>query len=139
VAPTACGVDQVTKLIGAFIDAFNAGNDPARLFAPSAETGISEEVRFISRFQWYSADGGGLPHVAMFERRDLAAYFARRHAANEHTALVSLEYTPHAERYPRADFGFVVTRTAADLEPLGDVVGKGAINCRDQTVLVWTT
>lgn len=137
-APIACGTEQVTQLVSAFIEAFNAGNDPARLFAPSPEPGVSEQIRFTSRFQWYAANGGGLPTVTVAERKDLAAYFARRHAANEHITLLSLT-TLHTERYPRADVGLLVTRTAADLGPLGDVDVKTAINCRDQTILVWVT
>lgn len=133
-----CGEEQVRQIIGTFIDAFNGGDDPARLFAPSAEPGISEQVRFTSRFTWYASSGGGLPHVAIYERKDLAAYFAQRHAASERISLMSLTYPPNQlERYPRADLSVLVTRTAADLQPLRDVVGKAAVNCRDQTVLVW--
>jgi hypothetical protein len=128
----------VTRLVRAFIDSFNAGNDPARLFAPAPESGISEQIRFTSRFQWYAAKGGGLPTVTVEERKDLAAYFARRHLANEHVALMSVT-TLHTESYPRADVGLLVTRTAVDLGPLGDVEVKAAINCRDQTILVWVT
>lgn len=136
--PTACAGDEVKKLLTDFIDAFNTGRDPARLFAPTAESGIDAKSRFASRFHWYSVSGGGIPNLAIYERSDLAAYFSRRLAANERIALVSLTYTPDAERYPRADVSFVVIRTASDLGSVGEQVGKAAINCRDQTILVWT-
>lgn len=121
--------------MNAFIDAFNRGDDPARFFAPARDGPVSEKTS-RTHFHWYSA--GAPPNVAIYERSELAAYFARRHVAGERWSLVRLNYVPYPPDYPRAGFGIFVTRTAPDIAPGGPGEGKSAINCAERTILVLT-
>ncbi len=142
-APASCDADSVRIVVTAFIDAFNRGEDPARYFAPGGLAPASD-VNLATRFRWYSASGFGVPHVAIYDRHDLAPYFARRHAIGERWSLVTL--TPLGVQDPRADFVFTISRSAPDLRPgepqhggpPGTVFGKGALNCEQRTILVFT-
>ena len=128
-------------ILSEFIDAFNRGEDPARYFAPAG--GPVSEATFATHFRWYSASGGS-PNVSIYERRDLAPYFARRHSVGERWSLVSL--SPTGVQYPRADFVFTLSRSAPDVRPgesqhggpLGTIFGKGALNCEQRTILLFT-
>jgi hypothetical protein len=132
-APASCGVNEVLLILNTFVEAFNRGEDPARFFATS------------SGFQWYSASGRGRANIAIDRRGDLAAYFASRHSAGERWSHLTLQYSGEGQAYPRADFGFLITRSGPDLaeltaaeSTLGQTQGKGALNCRDRLILVFT-
>ncbi len=141
-APVSCSADSVRLVLTAFIDAFNRGEDPARFFAPAPTGPVSDET-LATRFLWYSASTGS-PNVTIYERRDLAPYFARRHSVGERWSLVSL--SPTGVQYPRADFVFMLSRSAPDFRPgesqhggpPGTIFGKGALNCEQRTILVFT-
>jgi len=141
-SPVSCDADSVRLVLTAFIDSFNRGEDPARFFAP-APTGPVSDAHLVARFNWYSASGGS-PNVTIYERRDLAPYFARRHSVGERWSLVSL--SPTGVEYPKAGFVFMLTRSAPDFRPgesqhggpPGTIFGKGALNCEQRTILVFT-
>ena len=133
-----CNEDDVRLLVNAFIDAFNRGDDPGRFFAPApASPGVVSEMTTRTHFHSYSASGGP-PNVAIYERRELAPYFSRRHTAGERLSLVRLVYVPDPTDYPRAGFIIFLNRTAPDIGPRGPVEGKSAINCVEKTILVLT-
>lgn len=142
-APASCDADSVRMVVTAFIDAFNRGDDPARYFAPGGLAPVSD-VNLATRFRWYSASGG-VPTVAIYDRGDLAPYFARRQALGERWSLVTL--SPNLGLpYPRADFALTISRSAPDFRPgepqhggpPGTIFGKGSLNCEQRTILVFT-
>ena len=132
-------------VVTAFIDAFNRGEDPARYFAPAAPAGPLSDQSLATRFRFYSASGFGVPHVAIYDRSELAPYFARRHAIGERWSLVTLSPSL-GERYPRADFEFNLSRSAPDLRPVGSPHGLppgtlfvgASLNCEQRTILALT-
>ena len=137
-APASCSDREVRQVLTDFIGAFNRGDDPARFFAPLLGG-------YSTGFQWYSASGRGLASVRIYERKDLAAYFAWRQSVGERWSELNLLHVAEGQSYPRADFGFLITRSAPDLallEPiegtLGQTQGKGALNCKDRGILVFT-
>lgn len=137
-APASCGDREVRQVLTDFIGAFNRGDDPARFFAPLLGG-------YSTGFQWYSASGRGLANVRIYERKDLGAYFAWRQSVGERWSELTLLHVADGQSYPRADFGFLITRTAPDLAPLGPIEGtlgqtqgKGALNCRDRGILVFS-
>ena len=80
----------------------------------------------------------------MSDRRRLAAYFARRHAREEHWSLESLRVHGNTLANGRGwktygNFEFRIIRRATDL-PETPYVGKGALHCyaasADQ-LIVW--
>ena len=136
-APASCGVNEVLLILNTFVEAFNRGDDPARFFSTSGGNATG--------FQWYSASGRGRAHVVIDQRNDLAAYFASRHLAGERWSQLTLQYSGDRQAYPRADFGFLITRSGPDLaelttaeSTLGQTQGKGALNCRDRLILLFT-
>jgi hypothetical protein len=138
IAPKSCGDDEVRLVLNNFVDAFNRGDDPARYFAPTSGG-------YATGFQWYSASGRGRPNIAIERRADLAPYFASRHSAGERWSQPTIQYLAQGQSYPRADFAFLITRSApdlADLTPaestLGQTQGKGALNCKERVILVLT-
>lgn len=81
-------------------------------------------------------------HRVVRDRDDLAAYFGQRVLANEHLELVSLRIKFDPDRN-LGHMSLVVRRTADDLAGLGignaDIAtGKGAIDCGDGKIVVWS-
>lgn len=140
-APASCDADSVRLVVTDFIDAFNRGEDPARYFAPAGPAPVSD-VNLATRFRWYSASGFGVPNVAIYDRSDLATYFARRHAIGERWSLGTLSAAIGGP-YPRADFEFTLSRSAPDLRPVGSqhglppgtIIVGASLNCEQRTIL----
>jgi len=138
VMPPGCTQMDVAALLAQFFDAFNRGDQVqlATFFADSS-----------ADFQWYSVTEGqeGEPffrHVSMHSRADLPTYFQQRHAHGERLILRTVEIGP-SWQYGQGDILYDLTRTADDLPPgFGGpehiAFGKGAINCADQTIYVWS-
>ena len=136
--PAPCGDREVRQVLSDLIDAFNRGDDPARFFSPQIGG-------YSNGFQWYSASGRGLASVRIYQRKELAAYFAWRQSVGERWSQLMLQHVAERQSYPRADFGFLLTRTAPDLTDLGPIEGtlgqtqgKGALNCTEHGILVFT-
>lgn len=153
-APAGCTREGAAHLIEGFFAAFNAG-DQAQL------------GRFFGgRFHWYSVTEGDLEHggrhfvayhprsglllgpfppgsrVTVGQHELLLPYFAERHAHGERLQLRAVD--GHADT-ARGLFHFVytITREADDLPsdlggPDHRASGKGAIDCLDQTIMVWS-
>lgn len=147
--PPGCKREEVTRLVERFLDAFNRGDQEqlARFFGP--------------RFEWYSVgDGkrhslaynpngglrvGGFPaglEVTVGHQDLLLPYFAQRHAEGERLRLRELSSNYEGVR-DIAHITYTLDRTADDLAPAPgaaarETTGKGAIDCRDQTLMVWS-
>lgn len=138
-SPAGCSPRQVAELIMRFLDAFNRGDQ------------VQLATFFGADFQWYSMTEGSTTdkndyrHFVAYNRDDLMSYFVRRHAQHERSQLLTVD-VGHGEDSTGRSFvniGYSLTRTADDLRPGWGgpeklVVGKGAINCKDQTIFVWS-
>jgi len=154
-APAGCTRGDVIQTVERFIAAFNQG-DQGQL-----------DRLFGARFVWYSVTEGDVQHggsgfvaygpkengvvaapppagsaVVVGTRDSLLPYFAARHTHGERLALRSFDGRYEALRNIY-NFGYRLTREADDIPPglggpdhLAD--GKGAIDCADQTIMVWT-
>ncbi len=150
----ACSREEVTRLVERFLDAFNRGDSAqlARFFGPRFEwysvtdRGRESEDR---HFLAYNSNGGlrlgafpeGLK-VTVGHQDILLPYFAERHAHGERLELRKLGSNYEAGRNI-AHITYTLTRTAEDLElrlskPERETLGKGAVDCTDQTLMVWS-
>jgi hypothetical protein len=129
--PNGCKPDQVLNIINGFIRSFNAGeNEKAMGF-------------FGLGFIGYSAPGirDGKPTVITNNLQELPAYFADRQRFGERLELAKLEIVSKTW-HGGIDVVFNIYRKADDLQlslsSSGRLVGgKGAINCKNQTIIVW--
>ena len=93
-----CSTNDVRRVVGRFIDAFNRG-DLAQL-----DLLVSDQL-----FAWYSTDAPGQRFNAEAkDRSTLLAYFAARHQQHEHLELISLDVTYVSTL--KAGFWFRATR-----------------------------
>ena len=137
--PTGCRPDDVVQFLSAFIDAFNRG-DQQRLqhFFPGEASQVQDGA-----FHWYAVGGppGGInPGFTAENRDELMAYFAERHAHGEYMQLLQIDYGTDRnwEDGERGiDFTLDVRRSAEDI-PMHEAGVKGAIDCREQTIYVWS-
>jgi hypothetical protein len=116
-------------LVGQFVQAFNAGDQPAlqRLWA---RTGHG--------FAWYSTDAPGRRFSpAAEDRSTLGAYFAERHAHREALRMTSFQFNGHTAGY--VNFQYDLIRQANDLAATA-YTGKGAAVCdtSPRTLGVWS-
>lgn len=134
--PAGCGARQVADLITRFFAAFNRGDreELVRFFRPDHFRG------------WYSVGERPARHaprlVKFVLRDDLLAYFAQRHQRHERLQLRALSVIGPSW-HGGVDLTFILTRQADDLEPgLGGPAsiahGKGAVDCDEQTIFVWS-
>jgi hypothetical protein len=129
-----CRAQDVAQVVMGFLDAFNRGEQ-------------TELGTFIGQaFQWYSVTEGNAPqagrHTVVRTKTDVLMYFAQRHQQHERIQLQEMNIS-YEESRNLAHIGYVLTRYADDLEPKLDTkdnrtVGKGAISCTDQTIVVWS-
>ena len=107
------------------MDAFNRGN--------SGQLGRV----FGSDLMWYSVTEPDR-NVVAYGRGDLLKYFEGRHMHHERLQLASIEVRGPSW-HGGVDLVYTVTRQADDLGPQGQFLhGKGAVNCRDRTIFVWS-
>ncbi len=150
----ACSREEVTRLVERFLDAFNRGDQDqlARFFGPRFEWySVSDRGRESGdrHFLAYNPNGGlrlgafpeGL-EVTVGHQDLLLPYFAERHAHGERLELRKLGSSYEAGRNI-AHITYTLTRTAEDLElrlgkPERETLGKGAVDCTDQTIMVWS-
>lgn len=130
--PAGCGLDEIVRLLSEFLHAFNHGDAPA---LPSFFPRVAAYPdTTLAGFQWYSVtDQNG--HFVTHDPAELPAYFAARHDRQEQLQLLGLELATgwHAG----VDIAFRLSRTASDLPP-HEAVGKGAIDCDEHTIFVWS-
>lgn len=155
-APAGCTRSEAAQTVERFIAAFNQG-DQGQL-----------DRLFGARFMWYSVTEGDVQNggrgfiaygpkengvvaapppagsaIAVGTRDSLLPYFAERHTHGERLTLRSFDGRYEALRNIY-NFGYRLIREADDIPPgLGGpdhlAGGKGAIDCTDQTIMVWTT
>jgi hypothetical protein len=124
-----CSPAQTRALVGAFVNAFNRGDQRA----------INATWASKLWFKWYSVTtepGARTPDESA--RRDtLLPYLARRHAAHEVLSLTSVRINGVSGGGYR-NFEFKLMRIADDL-PGGPIayVGKGASTCSTGRLFVW--
>jgi hypothetical protein len=112
-------------LIADFLSAFNRGDKPqlGRFFG--------------SDLMWYSVTEPERNFVAS-SQGDLLSYFEARHSHHERLQLVSIDVRGPSW-HGGVDLVYTLTRQADDLGPRGQfLLGKGAVNCRDRTIFVWS-
>lgn len=124
-----CLLVEVQTVVTGFIEAFNAGDEPAlqRLFAQAGQG-----------FFWYSTDSPGqrFDQVAD-DRGSLMGYFVQRHAAHESLHLSSFKFNGNSASM--GDFEYTLSRSADDL-PATPYVGKGSAMCTTypRTIGLWS-
>ncbi len=151
--PEGCHPRQTAGLVIDFIDAFNRG-DQERL---SQLLFISEgpsppdfsEERYYP-WSWYSVSevgaGGRIEDgFVTYDQDQLLRYFAERHRQGERLGLIKVSSTQAGLLGEESNVGivYVLTRDAEDLDPgLGGpdriAIGKGAINCENRRIFVWS-
>lgn len=130
--PKGCGVDEVARTVTDFLDAFNRGDAAALAgFFPTAAA-YPDTTR--PGFQWYSVTDQNR-HFVTYDPDGLPAYFAARHEQRERLTLLRLEIA--ASWHPGVDVVYRLDRQADDLPP-HEMIGKGAIECPDKTIFVWS-
>lgn len=124
-----CSRSLVRELATTFIEAFNRGDQDAL-------AGL-----FGSQFQWFTVHSGDqLAGWGTYDRAELPAYFAARHAMDERLTIRQLEVSSgQSGPLPgSAGFTFALRRTAADLPADFDLAyGKGSIRCATREIEVW--
>ncbi len=126
--PSRCTPQDVRQVSERFIDAFNRG-DIAQL----------DQLVSTQLFDHYSTRAPGQRlNAESHDRGTLMAYFASRHAQNEHLVLNSLDVTYTNAR--QGGFSFSVTRSADDGLPPTRYDGKGGVQCatRPISLVVWS-
>jgi len=130
--PEGCALDETVRLLTDFLDAFNRGDAAAlpRFFPKEGVYPYSDQ----RGFQWYSVtDQNG--HFVTYDPAELPVYFATRHEEHEYLQLLELEVAASEE--PCVSIVYRLGREADDL-PSHEVRGKGAIDCDDHTIFVWS-
>lgn len=139
--PPGCSGDEITAFVERFLDVQGRGDTAAlRPYFPQQGSTSGSPDHLPNHFQWYSMTEGdpqrGRQHFVAYRLDDLWPYFAARHQQHERFQLVRL--TNALVSYDGvANIGYTLTREADD-RPLHGVSGKGAINCKDQTIIVWS-
>lgn len=130
--PSACGQDEIARLVGRFIEAFNDGE------LETLDDVFAEEPDF----EWYSTDAPGerLELSMARDRASLLQYFEQRHALGERLTLKSLRFNGNTRgSRPYGNFEYTLTRSATDLLA-ALFTGKGAALCyasRQDQIFVW--
>lgn len=137
--PPACSQSAVRDAVLRFFDAQNRG-DEAQLAA------------FLGPgFMWYSIletrsifDERAFRHFTAYSKNDALSLFRQRHQHGERLTLRSLDVSYYEAGRDLVHVGFTLTREADDLAPgLGGgdnrASGKGALQCRDLTLVTWSS
>jgi hypothetical protein len=136
--PAGCRPRDAALLVASFFTAFNH-RDQARL---SRVFRAPRGIRISQEFKWYSVYDTVDDYVAGDVRR-LMAYFTRRQKHHERLRLRLLDIAGGPRGSGTAGFGFVLIRRADDFPAglggkAGIAEGKGEMNCRAQTIYVWS-
>ena len=144
--PAACTPTEVEAFLGRFFDAFNRGDLAAlRTFFPDEATGRGVPDHTGEKFVWYSVNDqrpdGSRRHFVAHDLPTLWAYFAERHAHHETLRLANV--LVRKQDAMTANLTVFVHRAADDVppeagDPPGQATGKAVVNCRDQTIRVWS-
>jgi len=124
--PAGCNSPHDTAmLISNFLDAFNRGDN-------------RQLGRFFgSDLMWYSVTELERNFVA-YSPSDLLKYFEERHAYHEPLQLASIDVRGPSW-HGGIDLAYRLTRQGDDLGTRGSFLrGKGAVNCQDRTIFVWS-
>jgi len=151
--PDGCRPRQIAELVIGFINAFNSGDQDrlAQLFFISEGPSPPDfsETRYYP-WSWYSVSevgaGGRIEDgFVTYDQGELLRYFAERHRQGERLELLKVSATQVGllGNEGNVSIVYVLTRDAEDLEPeLGGpdhiATGKGAINCENQRIFVWS-
>lgn len=139
--PAGCdSAEGVARLVTDFFDTFNRGDqDHLPRFFPE-QAGRAGQAGDRHSFQWYSVTEGnpqhGGRHFVAYNRPTLLAYLAARQQHHERLQLLALDASG-GSWHGGVDIGYTLSRQADDL-PERMVTGKGAINCDNQTIFVWS-
>jgi hypothetical protein len=125
--PDRCRPRPLARRIAAFLDAFNRGDPAASTFADPSRG-------------WYSVtEGRPRRHFVTSSRRGLARYFARRH---RHGERLQLEQVDVSFANGLGHIAYRIDRRADDLRRLGitdtTAIGKGAVDCENGQIVVWS-
>lgn len=141
VPPVGCSRAEIADLLTRFFDAQGRGDTAAlRSFFPQQGSPPGGPDGVTTHFQWYAVTDadpqqGRRPFVA-YRLEDLWPYFAARHAQRERLQLTRLDVNNFTTDGV-ANIGYAIAREADD-RPSHALSGKGAVNCRDQTIIVWS-
>jgi hypothetical protein len=124
--PAGCNTPyDVAVLIANFLDAINRGDNRglARFFGAG--------------LMWYSVTEPQRNFVA-YNQGDLLQYFDQRRTQHERLQLESIDVRGPSW-HGGVDLAYTLNRHADDLNPQGQSLrGKGALDCRDRTIFVWS-
>jgi len=144
--PAGCTPAEVEAFLARFLDAFNRGDQAAlHTFFPATATGRSIPDFTGEKFVWYSMTDnrldGSKRHFVTFDLPTLWTYFEERHGQHEAMRLASVRVSK--QDIFVANMELYLYRSADDLPPSagvppGQATGKGVMNCRDQTLLVFS-
>lgn len=134
--PAGCRPREVAGLITNFFEAFNNG-DQDRLSRFFDAVGPNETQPPVLYAAYINREKG----FGTKNENELLDYFAERHEQKERLKLIKVG-VGKSERPNSVDITFVVTRRAEDLtvsldSPEHIAIGKGSIDCRQQTFLLW--
>ena len=132
--PSGCRPWQVAGLVTSFFEAFNEGDQDRlpQFFVPNFQTpglyGLTEGKGEIGSFYTHDRD-------------ELLQYFDKRRDHGEKLRLLEVAVS-ESWRKNTVDIVYALTRHADDLKPgLGGpdriAIGKGAIDCEKQRIIVW--
>jgi hypothetical protein len=139
--PVGCSQAEIADLLARFFAAHSRGDLAAlRRFFPNQDSGTGGPDNITTHFQWFSVTEArpqqGRQHLSVYRLEDLWAYFAARQEQREWMQLTRVtvnEVTPDGV----AQIVYALAREADDLPPHA-MSGKGAVNCKDQTIIVWS-
>ncbi len=146
--PVGCTPAEVEAFLNRFLAAFNRGDQEAlRTFFPTIAAGRSVTDYSGEKFVWYSMTDqrpdGSKRHFVAYDQPALWTYFAERHAQHEMLRLASVTIQVNQQDPFNANMSLFLHRTADDLLPdagfpPGQATGKVVMNCRDQTLRVFS-
>ena len=128
--PKACHPQQVGETVVNHFEAINKGN------SDKAMTYVAPESGWYSITEGNPRDGGR--HFVARDSDTLHEYFDLRVTVNEQIYLMEIDVD-----YERArnlgHVAYTLLRTADDLDPFGNLAhGKGAIDCENRKIRVWS-
>jgi hypothetical protein len=139
--PAGCRDQEITDLLTRFFAAHSRGDAAAvRGFFPQQGSPPGSPDGISTHFQWFSVTDfdpqQGRRHFVAYQLEDLWPYLAARQAQREWLHLTRLKV--NSMTYDGvAHIEYALAREADDLPPHA-ISGKGAINCKDQTIIVWS-
>lgn len=127
--PEACHPENVGQLVVDFLAAVNAGE-------------VGQAVKFFTDdLGWYSMTEAhprfGRRHFVAYKTAKLRNYLHQRVDQGERMYLVSMDVAYEPGNVANVAYG--MQRTAADLNDYGpEMVGKGAIDCDEGRISIWS-